>query len=82
MIYSENFQFDYDLNEVLHLNLTTLKNNRKSALNTALAMFANMGNSKENLQSAIEYYSKPNIQFVGIIRWMFNKKQEQINKNT
>lgn len=81
-IYSDVPDFDNDLNNVLQLNLTILKNNRKSALNAALATFANVGTSKENLQSAIEYYSRPNIPFVGIIRWMFNKKQEQINKNT
>lgn len=81
-IYSDVSEFDDDLNNVLHLNLPTLKNNRKSALNAALGILAAKGNSKENLQWAIEYYSKNTVPFIGIIRWTLDNRQKKINKNT
>lgn len=81
-IYSENPLFDKDLNEVLNLNLTVLKNNRKSALNAVLKNLSPGKNFNQYFRWAIDHYSENNVPYVGIIRWMLNKKQEQLKKNT
>ncbi len=80
-IYSENPAFDKDLNETLNLNQINLKNNRRSALNSALAVLNSSKNAKWNsnfLQWAIDHYSKSNVPYVGIIRWFLNERQERI----
>lgn len=81
-IYSDNPLFHKNLNEVLNLNITVLKDNRKSALDAVLKNLSTVKDCKGYLQWAIDHYSKNSVPYVGIIRWMLNQKQEQIKKNT
>lgn len=69
--------FKDDLNNILNLNVSNLKNNRYYALNTALNEIkkrSNGGWNKAFLQKCLEKYSQKNVEYVGIIIYMLKKR--------
>ncbi len=61
-IYSNNLDINYDLQEILNLNLETIKNNRKNAYNEIIKMlnskYPNKSFTKKILEKEIASYSQ------------------------
>lgn len=78
-IYSDNDDFENDLNNTLNLNIVTLKNNRRAALDSALRSMAKINNNtwkeeflKKHLKALEQRTEKT--EYIGIIIYELSKR--------
>ena len=82
-IYSEDIDFNNDLNKILNLNLLKLKNNRRTAYMTYFKELNSRksGNwTKEYIQKALDHCLSSEVMqpYIGIIIYMLNKRLKGI----
>lgn len=81
-IYSENADFNDDLNDTLNLNILTLKNNRKAALDTALNSLSKLKDNswgKDFVRKTIDRLenSDEKTEYIGIIVYYLSKRMNR-----
>lgn len=80
-IYSEDEEFNPQLNDVLNLNLAMLKNNRKTVIDSIMTLLAQQNGtvSAKFIQSLLERYTQKSADgkfppYCGIVRYYLEKK--------
>lgn len=83
-IYSDNGDFENDLNNTLNLNVTTLRKNRRSALDSALKSMARINKNtwkeeyvKKHLKALEQRAEKT--EYIGIIVYELSKRLKRID---